>query len=98
MTHPMVEKCARALAVQAGCNPDDPAFVRYPSGEAFGICWRDKFVEPARAALTALLEPDEQMVEAMVGEIRFDVESDGLPEQQAAEAFTAAIRSLLEEK
>lgn len=50
----MVERVARALAVAAGCNPDDPAFVRYPSGEAFGVCWRDKFEKSARAAIEAM--------------------------------------------
>jgi hypothetical protein len=59
----MVERVARALAIVDGCNPDDPAFVRYPSATAFGVCWRDKYATKARAAIEAMREPTEVMLD-----------------------------------
>lgn len=57
----MVERVARAMAVADGCGPDDPAYVRYPGGHAFGLCWRDKYAAKARAAIEAMREPTEAM-------------------------------------
>ena len=53
----IVEKAARAMAVADGRDPDDPAYVQYPGPQYFGKCWRDKYAEKARAAITAVL-PD----------------------------------------
>jgi hypothetical protein len=91
----MLEKVARALAVQAGCNPDDPAFVRYPSGEAFGVCWRDKFLEPARAALLSLKEVDGGTVGAMLPDAR-RIAAAFVGKADAREAMTDAFRSAID--
>lgn len=53
----IVEKAARAMAVADGRDPDDPAYVQYPGPQYFGKCWRDKYAEKARVALTAVM-PD----------------------------------------
>jgi len=50
----LVERVARALAVAEGCNPDDPAYVRFPGAVPFGVCWRDKYAAKARAAIAAI--------------------------------------------
>ncbi len=50
----MVERVARALAKADGKDPDAPAWVRYPGGEAIGLCWRDQYAPNAQAALTAM--------------------------------------------
>jgi hypothetical protein len=49
-----VEKAARALAVADGKDPDAPAWIRFPSGQTEGICWRDQYAQKARAALEAV--------------------------------------------
>ncbi len=50
----MVERVARALAKADGKDPDAPAWVRYPGGEAIGLCWRDQYTPNAQAALAAM--------------------------------------------
>lgn len=60
----LIERVARALARADGCNPDDPAYVRYPGGHAFGLCWRDKYQTKAVAAIEAMREPTEAMLKA----------------------------------
>lgn len=52
----MVEIVARAMAIADGCDPDDPAYVRYPGPTYIGVCWRDKYASKARAAITAMRE------------------------------------------
>jgi hypothetical protein len=77
MTHPVVEKCARAqaaryAAARFGYVADHPQVRSYAEAK-----WK-AYLGSTRAVLEALIEPDETYV--------FDRE------------FTAAIRSLLEEK
>lgn len=48
----MIEKVARALATADGKDPDAPAWICGP--ETFGLCWRDQYSKPARAALEAI--------------------------------------------
>ena len=48
-TEQMDERRARALAVADGKDPDQPAWIRYPGGHAYGVCWRDQYLEKARA-------------------------------------------------
>jgi hypothetical protein len=80
MTHPMVERLARAIAE---ANEED--FEDAPN----------LYVAMATSALQPLLEPDEQMVEAMARETRDDLQPT---DDELRAFFTAAIRSLLEEK
>lgn len=54
-TDEMIERVARALATADGKDPDKPAWIRYPGGESFGICWRDQYADKARAAIDAAL-------------------------------------------
>jgi hypothetical protein len=94
MTHPMVEAMARAI-----CR------ARWDKRPWHGACtkaarldwcannyWRE-FVPEAQVALTVLLEPDEHMAEAMW----FDLPGRDPTLADCKDAFTAAIRSLLEE-
>lgn len=60
----VIERVARAMAVSDGCDPDEPAFVRYPGAVAFGICWRDKYAHRASAAIDAMRIPTDAMIEA----------------------------------
>ena len=49
-----VERVARALAKADGKDPDAPAWIRYPSAETYGICWRDQYAAKAKAAIAAM--------------------------------------------
>lgn len=60
----MVERVARALEVADGCGPDDPAYIRFPGAVSFGLCWRDKYADKARAAIAAMREPTDAMTAA----------------------------------
>lgn len=64
MREDMVEKVARRLAIADGKDPDAPAFARFPGGNPEGLCWRDEYTRPARAAIEAMREPNEAMVDA----------------------------------
>lgn len=95
-----IEKMARAMAKADGKDPDAPAWVRYPGATPFGVCWRDQYLDKARAALEALREPSEGMRTAMMdgyfsvrtyrGDGIFDADQDVL-------MFRAAIDFALSE-
>lgn len=57
----LVEKVARALAVADGCDPDGPAYVRYPGPTYIGVFWRDKYATKARVAIEAMRSPTLEM-------------------------------------
>lgn len=52
----LVEKVARALAIADRRDPDAPAWVQYPGGHPFGLCWRDQYGDKARAAIAAVFD------------------------------------------
>jgi hypothetical protein len=72
MVHPMLEKVARVLAKCGGENHDDIAFG--------SPAWH-MFVDDARAAVRALMEPTEDMFEAAEQIDRWDQYSWPTPYQ-----------------
>lgn len=53
----MIERVARALAKADGKDPDDFAWVQFAGGKPYGLCWRDRYSDKARAAIEAMREP-----------------------------------------
>ena len=62
----MLEKAARALAITDGKDPDAPAWIRFPGGETFGVCWRHQYLDKARTVVEAIRDPSPEILEAMV--------------------------------
>lgn len=50
----LVERVARALATIDGKNPDDFAWVQYPGGRPYGVCWRDQYADKAERLIEML--------------------------------------------
>jgi len=50
-----IEIAARAMCGADGKKPDDPRFIRYPSGDTFGTAWHG-YIDRAEAALKAFVE------------------------------------------
>lgn len=92
MVHPMLEKVARVLAKCGGENHDDIAFG--------SPAWH-MFVDDARAAVRALMEPDEGMVEIGMDYDKHEIEiatgTPPTPAQCVAGQFRAMLAPLLGE-
>lgn len=95
-----LEEVARALAKADGKDPDAPAWIQYPRGNTFGICWRDQYTTKARAALEAMRGPTGEMVVAGNCAAPFDHTHPNLIlGRNGPEAvFNAMIDAALEEK
>jgi len=97
-----IEKVARAMAADDGCDPDDPAYVAFPGGTPFGVCWRDKYASKARAALVAMREPSEGMRRAGGNQVPRAIDEGAVlradDDDLAEWCFTAMIDHALSER
>lgn len=108
--HPMLEKVAREMCVADGLDPDEHIVGGQATGfEDFGPLWQAEqrsegqlgitdYVRQARAAIQALLEPDEGMVEAgfqEVGDLVRPYVPAILVRERVARAHHAMLKPLL---
>ena len=85
----MVHKVAIAIATAQLDNPNDPEFDFYALTEEIA----DQYYAMARSAIEAIIEPNDQMIQAGVSEDQTDdVYRD------VRSIFSAMIQSALEEK
>lgn len=103
--HPMLERVARAMCKEDGLDPDEHIVGGQAGGfEDFGPLWQAEqrsegqlgitdYVRQARAAIQALLEPDEGMVEA--GEDAMIYPDGDFIRNQAETVFQAMLKPLL---
>jgi hypothetical protein len=81
----MIERVARAMAIDAGKDPDAPAWVSFPGAVPSGVCWRDQYSSMARAAIEEMRDPTNEMMLA------------ALDHFNPLDAWQAAISSALSE-
>ncbi|MES3042652.1 hypothetical protein [Sphingomonas faeni] len=80
----MIEKMARAICIAAGAKPDDSKSGMDPWSKVW-----TSYIPHARAALTAMLEPSEAMV---------DVGNQCLNDGSSSSVFDAMIQAALDEE